>query len=394
MRSIFIACVLTVAVGAEAQAQSSRSETAQRLNQAVADRQKEVSAVSAEDASRAALVKTAAQARSELAQPVNAEQAAREGAGQKRMAEALQGMSPEGKALLAQNQARPPKVPIGSAPGEKAADAAPEGTPKPKPLKPEPLTEPNGPETKQTIITGDVTFFDSTNNIAVFVGNVVVDSPQFHITCDEFEVHMRKQAKDDADGKAGPDAKSAKPADPKTAKGTKGTKAAPLAAKPDLKTLAVTAPATAPGTAEKPGAAVTHDAQNPADASIESAIGKGRKVVIVKHSPDGKTQIGQSRHAYYDGNSGDITLRESPQVQDGNDLHISLEPTTVMVLTQNGALHTTGRATTKLKQADGQTAPTPGKSDPSAAARGTPPASGPNKASKGGLSIPGPVPGQ
>ncbi|MDB6117875.1 MAG: hypothetical protein JWO08_1656, partial [Verrucomicrobiaceae bacterium] len=247
MRSIFIACVLTVAVGAEAQAQSSRSETARRLNQAVADRQKEASAVSAEDAARATLVKTAAQARSELAQPVNAEQAAREGAGQKRMAEALQGMSPEGKALLAQNQAPALKIPTGSERGEKPADAAPEGTPKPKPLKPEPLTEPNGPETKQTIITGDVTFFDSTNNIAVFVGNVVVDSPQFHITCDEFEVHMRKQAKDDADGKAGPDAKSAKPADPKTAKGTrgdaKGAKAAPLAAKPDLKTLAVTAPA-------------------------------------------------------------------------------------------------------------------------------------------------------
>ncbi len=390
MRSIFIACVLTVAVGAGAQAQSSRSETAQRLNQAVADKQKEVSATSAEDAARAALVNTAAQARSELAQPVTAEQSAREGAGQKRMAEALQGLSPEGKALLAQNQAPQPKA----LSADSAASAAPEGTPKPKPLKPEPLTEPNGPDTKQTIITGDVTFFDSTNNIAVFVGNVVVDSPQFHITCDEFEVHMRKQAKDDADDKAGPDAKGAKPADAKAAKGTKGdakgakgAKAAPPAAKPDLKTLAVTAPATAPGTGEKPGAAVAHDAQNPADTSIENAIAKGRKVVIIKHSPDGKIQIGQSRHAYYDGNSGDITLRESPQVQDGNDLHISLEPTTVMVLTQNGALHTTGRATTKLKQAEGQAAPTPGKS-------GTPPASGPAKASKGGLSIPGPVPGQ
>jgi len=369
MRSTFIACALTFAVGVGAQAQSGRpgpSEITQRLSDATAARQNEQARTSAEDAASAALASTAEQARKELAQPVTAEQAAREGAGQQRMAQALQDLSPQGRTLLAQNTVPAPKAEV------------PEGTPKPKPLKPEPLTEPAGAD-KQTVITGDVTFFDSNNSIAVFVGNVVVDSPQFHITCDEFEVHMRKQPKDD-------EAKD-KPADGKAADTkAKGGKAA-AAPKPDLKTLAVTAPATAPGTGTKPGAGVVHDASNPQDASIESAIAKGRKVVIVKHNPDGKIQIGQSRYAYYDGNTGDITLRESPQVQDGDDLHISLEPTTVMVLTQTGALRTTGRATTKLKQADGQPGGSPAKG---AAAPGTSPASRP----KGGLSIPGPVPGQ
>lgn len=383
MRSTFIACALTFAVGAVAQAQlgrPGRSETAQRLSDAAAGKQNEESKAGAEGAARAALATTAEQARRELSQPMSAEQAAQDKAGQQRMAEALKGLSPEGKALLAQNNAPAPKAVAEGKP------EAPDGTPKPKPLKPEPLTEPATAADKQTVITGDVTFFDSPNSIAVFVGNVVVDSPQFHITCDEFEVHMRKQPKDDAAPANG------KPGDSKAAADTKGKggkPAAPPAAKLDVKTLAVTAPATAPGTGTaKPGAAVVHDADNPQDTSIESAIAKGRKVVIIKHNPDGKIQIGQSRYAYYDGNSGDITLRESPQVQDGDDLHISLEPTTVMVLTQNGALHTTGRATTKLKQADGQPGSPPAKGG---AATGTAPAP---KTSKGGLSIPGPVPGQ
>ena len=389
MRSTFIACALTAALSAGAQAQlgtPGRTETAQRLNQAVTARQNEEASANAQAATRAALANTADQARSELNQPVDPAEAARDAAARKRMAEALQGISPEGKAMLAQNDAPLLKVPSGPAAIPATPEAPATGAPKPKPLKPEPLTEAAPPDTKQTVIVGDLTYFDSANSIAVFVGNVVVDSPQFHITCDEFEVHMRKQEKEaDAKDKDGKPVPGGKPAD---------TKAGKSAAQPkqDVKSLAVNAPVTSPGaTGGKAGAAVVHDAQNPLDNSIEKAIAKGRKVVIVKHNPDGKIQIGQSRFAFYDGDTGDITLRQSPQVQDGNDLHISLEPTTVMVMTQAGALHTTGRATTKLTQQEqeGQ----PGAQGKGPATPGTAPAPGASKTSKG-LSIPGPVPGQ
>ena len=403
MRYTFIACALTVAVGTGTQAQlgrPGRSETSQRLSDAVTAKQSEEAKSAPLNAARASLVDTADKARSELAQPVPADQAAMEAAQQRRLAEALQNLSPEGKSLLA--QASQPAAAVPATAPTSAATAAPAetgGAPKPKPLKPEPLTEPQAPDTKQTIITGDLTYFDSSNSIAVFVGNVVVDSPQFHITCDEFEVHMRKDATTGptaAPAKTGPDGKPVPAkAGAGDAKGAKGAKAAPApAAKPDLKTVANTAPAKTPGTggdskATKP----VFDAEHPADTSIESAIAKGRKVVIVKHNPDGKVQIGQSRYAYYDGNTGDITLRESPQVQDGDNLHISLEPSTVMILTQAGALHTTGRSRTDLMQADQDKNNPQSGGKPAgvkgAAAPGTAPAP-----SKGGLSIPGPVPGQ
>lgn len=414
MRVIFTAFALAIAAGTGAIAQqdaSSRSEISQRLNQAATNRQQEEARSGSLDATRSMLANTAEKARSELAQPVPPEQAVTEAAGKQRMAEALNGLSPEGKALLAQSSEAAPllKVPTAAPAGGAAAPAA-AGGPKPRPLKPEPLTEPPPPDSKQTVIVGDLTFFDSGNNIAVFVGNVVVDSPQFHITCDEFEVHMRKQAKDaPADGKPGPDGKtSAKgagtaKAGPAAAKGTPAPKAGTTPApKPDVRTLAVTAPATVPGSADGKPAKPVYNADNPADNSIESAIAKGRKVVIIKHNPDGKIQIGQSRYAYYDGNTGDITLRQSPQVQDGDDLHIALEPTTVMILTQAGALHTTGRATTKLMQQNQDNTPNGAKPGASGtpAAPGTAPASGaaPGTArpatNKGGLSLPGPVPGQ
>ena len=397
MRSTFIACALTVAVGTGAQAQLSRtgrSETSQRLSEAVNNRQNEEAKTGALDEKRSALMDTAAKARAELAQPVSPAQAASEAAQQQRLAEALNNISPEGKAMLAQNQA--PLLPVpatagGTARTEPAAAPATQGAPKPKPLKPEPLTEPQPPDTKQTIINGDLTYFDSGQNIAVFVGNVVVDSPQFHITCDEFEVHMRKDATQNTgnasakgpDGKPLPDKGAKGSSPPAKAADTKGAKGAP--AKPDLKTVAATAPSSAGASGAAKPVAPVYSAENPADNSIEKAIAKGRKVVIIKHNPDGKIQIGQSRYAYYDGNTGDITLRESPQVQDGNNLHIATEPTTVMILTQAGALHTTGRARTDLIQAD-QPGGAQGKGP---GAPGTAPAPG-----KGGISLPGPVPGQ
>ena len=366
MRFTSIACILAATLGGFAQAQLSTrpgvSETARRLSDATAAKQDAQAATTGESAARAALTTLADQAGAAFAKAGDPAAAANLAADQKRIAEALQNLSPDGKALLAQN---------GAAGAPQVADG-----PRPKPLTPEPLTEPGPAQPPQkTVITSDDLFFDSAKSISVFVGNVVVDSPQFHITCDMFEVHMRKQAKD----KDAPAAAGAKPADPKA----KASPAKPAPPKPDILTLAVTAPATLPGGGPSGKTAVPYH-----DDTVEAAIATGRKVVIIKHNPDGKIQIGQSRYSYYDGDTGDITLKESPQVQDGNNLHTAAEPTTIMVMTQAGALHTTGRSTTNLIKAAQET---PGSTTP--ASGPVPAASGAVKTQKG-FSIPAPPPGR
>ncbi len=379
-RFTLIACVLSAALGATAQAQLSTrpglSDAAQRINDATAARQDAQAAAGSEGAARSALTNLVDKASTELLKVTDPAQAA----GEKRIAEALQDLTPEGKALLAQAAAS-----ASGAPRAVAAEAGSPGGdgPRPKPLTPESLKapEPEKPQQK-TVITSDDMYFDSAKSIAIFLGNVVVDSPQFHITSDKFEAHMRKQEKD-KDG--------TKPAAGGTAPaGGKPASAKPAPAKPDVTVLAVTAPATLPGGAAAAGAKPPYH-----DDTIEAAIATGRKVVIIKHNPDGKVQIGQSRYSYYDGDTGDITLKENPQVQDGDNLHTASEPTTVMVMTQSGALHTTGRSTTNLVQAKQETAPAPGTTaPPGTSAPGTVPAPGGAVKTSKGFSIPAPAPGQ
>ena len=76
----------------------------------------------------------------------------------------------------------------------------------------------------------------------------------------------------------------------------------------------------------------------------------GRKVVIRKLDEKGELQIGICRHATYIGESGDIILREMPQVQRGNNVIIARDPSTYMVLKQNGELKVHGPADTKIEQ--------------------------------------------
>ena len=368
MRLTFTACALAVLAAAGAQAQQpgvrpALSETAKRISDALSDKQDAQNASPGLNAAREVLSTLADKAVTELSQADAAKTADR-----KRITATLEEMTPEARALFAQ--------------ASTAAPALGEG-PRAKPLVPEPLTEPTaGPPPQKTIITSDDLFFDSAKSIAVFKDNVVVDSPSFHITADFFEVHMRKQEKD-------PAAKPGAPAPAGTKPGTAAAPAKPAPPKPDLISLAVTAPAVEPGKGGLKPTVPYHDD------TIEAAIAKGRKVVIIKHNPDGKVQIGQSRYAYYDGDSGDITLKDNPQVQDGDNLHTAAEPSCVMVMTQAGALHTTGRSTTNLIKAAA-----PGTTPATPAAPGTAPASGTVPASNGavktqkGFSIPVPGPGQ
>lgn len=168
------------------------------------------------------------------------------------------------------------------------------------------VTKPEKPnaagETHIDIVSQGALYFDSAQSMAVFTDDVVVNHPQFHLTCDELQVYMLKE--------------NEKPDDAATA---------------------------------KPAAPVEAPKSNQ-DSSVKQAIATGRKVVIQKLSETGEMQIGISRSATYIGESGDIILREMPQVQRARNLIIATDRSTYMILKQNGELKVHGPSRTEIIQ--------------------------------------------
>jgi lipopolysaccharide export system protein LptA len=223
-----------------------------------------------------------------------------------RLKEAMSNASPEGKILLAQNNASPAQKPsladkVVPAHEVTISDVA---SAKPEPLRPTSL-EPAKKDADRTVINcSGAAFFDSKEAIGVFSDDVVVQNPQFNINCDTLEVFMKKE-----------DAKK-EPAAP--------------------------APGALPG--EKP------PGNGMADSGVERAIAKGRKVIIQKLNATGQLQIGICRHATYEGSTGDIILRDFPQVQDGGRVVTATDRTTVITLKQNGEFETKGPHRTELSK--------------------------------------------
>ena len=173
------------------------------------------------------------------------------------------------------------------------------------------------PGSKVIITCTGAAFFDSETSIALFTDNVEVRHPQFFVLCDEFEVHMLKDEK------------------PKEGEKPKAE------AKPD-----------AGGATKAPGtpAGGTGETAPDNDSGIKFAIARGRMVTIEKLTETGEIQVGNARHATYDGATGDILLRDFPQVQRGHHLQIATSPATTMTLKQNGALNTRGPSRTEIIQ--------------------------------------------
>ncbi len=320
----------------------------ERLNAARARVASGQSSLITDATASAALKAKAAEAASRATQPSDPIATAREAASQQRLDSAMSNLSPEGKQLLAQNTV-PVAVPVEDTPSTTPA-TSPTG-PKPTPLKPAPLAPP-AKVAAETIINANEMYFDGTGSIIVYVGNVDVRKPGLHITCDEFEVHMKKQPKTEAPPPVKPGAAAVAPA------------AANIAA-------LATKPATAaPGT---PAAATTSSKSSNED-NIEKAIARGRMVIIEKQGVAGETQIGQCREATYEGSTGNIYLRVWPQVQKGNNIITAAEETTLMTLTEAGDFNAKGRTKSLLansKDKNGNPLPAPG-----------------------GLSLPVPPPGQ
>ncbi|MEI6534172.1 MAG: LptA/OstA family protein [Verrucomicrobiaceae bacterium] len=235
----------------------------------------------------------------------------------------LKRVAPEGKALIAQSSAAPAlRAPdsgdtTATAVRAKAAagdDAAPIPLVRSKrdadsavPAVANPGKTETAGDTHIDIVSQGALYFDSAQSLAVFTDDVVVNHPQFHLTSDELQVYMLKEEEKN----------------PKV-------------------TVAPTPPAN--GAAPKPKQ----------DSSVKQAIATGRKVVIQKRADTGEMQIGICRSATYIGENGDIILREMPKVQRGKNLISATDPSTYMILKQNGELKVFGPARTEIIQEAGK----------------------------------------
>ena len=212
-----------------------------------------------------------------------------------KLAPTLKAAAPEGQAIIEKGaSAVATKSPVGNAKKTGAGGATEEGG------------------TRMEITSQGALYFDPSQSIGVFTDDVVVNHPQFHLTCDELEVYLLK----DGEKKK-----------PEPAAGDKGVAAA------------------VPEGSEPPPA-------DKGDAQIKQAIAKGRKVVIQKLDENGEIQVGICRHATYIGESGDIIMRDMPQVQRGRNATIATDPSTYMIIKQNGQFKTFGPARTEIIQKD------------------------------------------
>jgi lipopolysaccharide export system protein LptA len=357
----------TLVQGQTTNAAKTAAETARRLEMARANRDAELAREAAAAPASRRMDAVAQQAReSGPTQPTFAEQS-KDAASQKRLQEAMSRVSPEGKAILTQNGALPTlRAPDDSASnGSKkpvATKASPLTTdgpgPKPQPLKATPLTPTEKPPAR-TIIDAGSSFFDTKSGFGVFVDDVVLNHPEFHLTADELEIYMNKEeSKDVGDGKGAADATPAGP--------TAGELAQDGAAH------------TTPGKGEPA------PSERKAGGNIKTAIAKGRKVLITKLSAEGIPQNGMGREAVYDGATGDMILRGWPQIQKENNLTVATEPTTYFIIKANGNFQALGgRAQTRIVQEDEKKAPVPPPAN-AAPPIPAPPAPGAGSKSRGG----------
>lgn len=240
----------------------------------------------------------------------------------------------------------------------------------PEPIKPASVAPAGKPKDapKPTTIDCDNADLNLKESIFTYNNNVVVDGDQFHLTTDgTFTVYMKKdkdkKPKEGDKSKGGDAAKGTSPA-----KGPDAAKAPP--AKAENKS-----PVAAQAAA---GKALSDEPSDESD--LDHATAVGREVVIIKHDAEGKTKIGRCRNAYYDGKTGDMILRDWPQVQDGDNVIIAAEASCVMTLTKDGKFHVKGRTRSEIVRG---AAPQPG-------AKAQPAAGAPNGG--GGISIPVPAP--
>ncbi len=87
---------------------------------------------------------------------------------------------------------------------------------------------------------------------------------------------------------------------------------------------------------------------------LEKAVAEGN-VGVVRDRPDPNggpptRAVGRSDTATYLTSTGDVELKGTPRVQQGENTHIATTPETVMIINQNGQLTTHGPSRTDIRQ--------------------------------------------
>ena len=87
---------------------------------------------------------------------------------------------------------------------------------------------------------------------------------------------------------------------------------------------------------------------------LERAVAEGN-VGVVRDRPDPNggpptRAVGRSDTATYTASNGDVELKGTPRVQQGENTHIATSPDTVMLINQSGQLTTHGPSRTEIRQ--------------------------------------------
>jgi hypothetical protein len=180
-----------------------------------------------------------------------------------------------------------------------------------------------------TIITALEATFDQKANVAVFIGSVVVNDPEFNVVCDKLTAYLKHE------DKAVP---AATPA---------GAKTTPKAATPKAATPASTPNGAAGGAATAGPTQI--GVQKKKGSGLDKAVAvttSDRRVVITqdKVEADGSIThgIGIADRAEYFSTTGDIFLYGSPDVTQGTNRCVATDPSTVMTLNRDGHMTAKG----------------------------------------------------
>ena len=204
-----------------------------------------------------------------------------------------------------------------------------EGTP----LAPKKSDEPVKKAKGQTEITSLEATFDQKIPVAVFLGEVFVKDPEFTVNCDRLTAYLKKNKGDAEHPAANTAPASPHPANPP--------------------------PANPPPVSPSPG----KTADDPKGGGLERAIAEaspGNVVIITqdKVEADGSItkNIGKGRKATYDSATGNIVLTGMPNIQQGINLFVATDESTVMTLNRNGHAKIEGPSKTILKDTSSEIA--------------------------------------
>lgn len=152
-----------------------------------------------------------------------------------------------------------------------------------------------------TEITALEATFDQKTNLAVFIGEVVVKDPEFNVVCDKLTAYLKS---DKTKGKA--DAPKSVPPGPgeEAPKKSGGLEKAVAESTGDRRVI------------------ITQD-KTEVDGSVTQSIGKADK-------------------ATYDAVTGDVVLTGSPEVLQGINRVVAVDPGTVMTLNRDGRMRANG----------------------------------------------------